>query len=153
MNNQTIQKFSVIGISVRTTNENGQVAHDIPALWSRFMSESVADNIPNKINNTLYCMYTDYEKDHTKPYTAILGCRVDSLDVIPSGMVGLTIEEGLYSKFVAKGDLMQGAVFNEWNKIWNANLDRVFTVDFEVYDEKSIDMKNAEVDIFIAIKE
>jgi predicted transcriptional regulator YdeE len=41
MRNQKIQKFSVIGISVRTTNENGQAGQDIPALWQKFMSENV----------------------------------------------------------------------------------------------------------------
>ena len=152
MSNQKIQKFSVIGLSVRTTNENGQAGQDIPALWNKFMTEGIIEQIPNKIDNSIYCIYTEYEKDHTKPYTTILGCKVESLDTIPNGMTGKTIEEATYTKYIAKGNILQGMVFNEWTKIWNSDLDRTFTADFEVYDEKAQNPENAEVDIFIAVK-
>lgn len=147
-----ISSFHVIGISVRTTNENGQSAKDIPILWQKFMSEGILDQIPNKINNSLYCIYTDYEKDHTKPYTTILGCKVENLNVVPNQMASKTIEDISCQKFVAKGDLMRGAVYNEWVKIWNSELERTFTADFEVYDERSLNPENAEVDIFVAVK-
>ena len=149
---QKIKSFSVVGISIRTTNENGQATKDIPALWGKFMSEGIIEKIPNKIDNTVYCIYTDYEKDHTKPYTTILGCKVSTLNNIPNEMVVKTFEEANYEKFVAKGNLMQDAIFNEWTKIWNSDLDRTFTADFEVYGEKAQNPENAEVDIFIAIK-
>jgi predicted transcriptional regulator YdeE len=147
-----IQKFSVIGISVRTTNENGQSGQDIPALWKKFMAEGISGKIPNKIDNSLYCIYTEYEKDHTKPYTTILGCLVSSLDVIPEAMIGKTIEKASYEKFTAKGNLQEGIVFKEWMKIWSADLNRSFNADFEIYGEKAQNPENAEVDIFIAIK-
>jgi len=108
MSNQKVQKFNVIGISVRTTNENGQSGQDIPTLWNKFMTERVAENIPNKIDNSMYCIYTEYEKDHTKPYTTILGCKVENLDTIPLGMVGITFEEATYTKHIAKGNILQG---------------------------------------------
>ena len=152
MNNQTIQKFHVIGISARTTNENEQTTQDIPALWNKFMTEEIAKQIPNKIDNSVYCIYTEYEKDHTKPYTTILGCKVKNLDTIPNGMVGKTFEEATYAKHTAKGNILQGLVFNEWIKIWNSNLDRVYTADFEVYDERTQNPENAEVDIFVAVR-
>ena len=147
-----LKSFSVIGIPVRTSNENGQAAQDIPALWNKFNLEGIAEQILNKIDNSIYCIYTDYEMDHTKPYTTILGCRVENLDTIPSGMVGTTIEDAGYSKHVAKGNIIQGAVFEEWIKIWSSNLERTFTADFEVYGEKAHNPEDAEVDIFIAIK-
>ena len=37
-------------------------------------------------------------------------------------------------------------------KIWNSDLDRSFTSDFEIYGEKAQNPETAEVDIFIAIK-
>jgi predicted transcriptional regulator YdeE len=151
MNEQKINKFSVIGISVRTTNENGQAAQDIPALWQKFMLEESIHKIPNKIDDTIYCIYTDYEKDHTKPYTTILGCKVENLNNIPEGMIGKTFAEALYAKRSPKGNLLKGLVYNEWLQIWNSDLNRTFTADFEVYGEKSQDMENAEVDIFVGI--
>ena len=146
-----IQKFNIIGISIRTTNENEQSGKDIPALWDQFISEDIAEKIPNKINHSIYSVYTDYEKDHTKPYTTILGCAVESLDFIPDEMVGITIETGSYEKFIAKGNLNDGIVINEWIKIWKSDLNRSFTSDFEIYGEKAQNPENAEVDIFIAI--
>ncbi len=141
-----------IGIAVRTTNENGQAAIDIPALWKRFMTERIQDAIPNKTDHKLYCIYTDYEKDHTRPYTTILGCRVPHLNNIPAGMEGKQLNDTNYRLFTAAGNLMQGAVFNEWTKIWGAGLARTFTADIEVYDERSADPENAIVDIFIAVQ-
>jgi predicted transcriptional regulator YdeE len=152
MSNQIIRAFSVIGIAIRTTNENGQSSQDIPALWNKFISEGIIEKIPNKTGATIYCIYTDYEKDHTKPYTTILGCVVSSLENIPGEMLGKTFEAGMYTKHIAKGNIGEGIVFNEWLKIWNADLPRKFTADFEVYGEKSQDPANAEVDIFIAVK-
>ena len=147
-----IQSFSIIGIAVRTTNENGQAAKDIPALWNRFIAEEIAAMIPGKKDQSIYCVYTDYEKDHTRPYTTIIGCRVDNLKNIPEGMVGKTFHEQNYSMHTAMGNLLQGAVYNEWVKIWNSDLSRTFTADFEVYGDKATYPENAAVDIFIAVK-
>lgn len=151
MNQTTITGFNIIGISVRTNNEEGASGQDIPALWGKFMTESIAEQIPNKTESAIYCIYTDYENDHTKAYTAILGCKVKYLDNIPHGMIGRSFEEAKYVKYVAKGNVMQGAVFNEWTKVWNSNLDRTFIADFEVYGQKAQDFENAEVDIFVGV--
>src|SRR5688572_27609795 len=134
---ENIEQFNVVGISIRTTNENGQAMRDIPALWNRFVAEKIVTGIPNKTDDDIYCIYTDYELDHTKPYTTILGCKVSSLDDIPAGMTGKTIEKSTYSRHTAKGNLMQGSVITEWVRIWSAGLPRAFTADFEVYGEKA----------------
>ena len=152
MDTQKIKSFNVIGIAVRTTNENSQAAKDIPALWNKFMSENMLQQIPNKVDNTIYCMYTEYEKDHTKPYTTLLGCKVENLENIPTGMIGKTVEDGIYIKQTVKGNLMHGVIANAWIKIWNANFSRLYIADFEVYGEKAQNSENAEVDIFIAVK-
>lgn len=152
MDNVKIEPFKVIGIEVRTTNENEQAAKDIPVLWEQFMKENVLNNIPNKIDNIIYSIYTEYEKDHTKPYTTLLGCKVENLDHIPEGMVGKSFDGGDYMKFIAKGNLAEGLVINEWFKIWNMDLGRTFTADFEMYGEKAQNPSDAEVDILIAVK-
>lgn len=152
MKNVKIEPFKVIGIAVRTTNENGQAGKDIPVLWEKMISEDIVNSIPNKIDNTIYSIYTDYEKDHTKPYTTVLGCQVENLDNIPEGMVGYSFDGGDYLKFTTKGDLSKGLVINEWLKIWDMDLGRVFSADFEVYGEKAQNPSDAEVDIFIAVK-
>ncbi len=144
--------FKVIGIKVRTTNENGQAAKDIGELWNRFMSENVGANIPNKVNESILSIYTNYESDHTKPYDTILGCIVSSLDEIPEGMVGHEFNQSNYVPFKAQGNLSEGVVYSKWTEIWNQDLDRTYSGDFEVYGEKAQDPTNAEVEIFIAVK-
>jgi len=147
-----IEPFIVIGIAVRTTNENGQSGQDIGQLWGKFMSEKIADQIPNKIDESVFSIYTNYEGDHTKPYDTILGCKVGSLETIPEGMVGQAFEGGTYGKFVSKGDLTKGVVFGTWVSIWEGDLDRVYTADFEIYGERAQNPSDAEVDVFVSIK-
>lgn len=152
MNSLKIEPFKVIGISVRTTNENGQAGTDISNLWARFMQEKIMEAIPNKIDHTVYSIYTDYEKDHTKPYTTLLGCKVESLNDIPDGMTGKSFDGGKYVKLSAKGDLMEGLIINKWIEIWGMDLDRAYTADLEVFGEKAQNPANAEIDFLIAVK-
>ena len=147
-----MKQFKIIGITVRTTNENNQAMEDIPVLWNKFLSKNLIEKIPNKLSSEIYCVYTEYEKDYTRPYTTLLGCKVEKLNEIPEGMVGKKFEDGKYQKFTAKGDLTKGAVVQEWSKIWNSDLERTYTADFEVYGEKSQNPENAEVEIYVAIK-
>lgn len=147
------ETFMVIGITVRTSNANGQATQDIPALWQNFMGNNLAATIPNKISDDIYCLYTEYEKDHTLPYTTMIGCKVSNLDTIPEGMTGKTIAAGNFVKYTAKGNLVQGAVYNEWIKIWNDTAtNRAFTTDYEIYGAKAANPENGEVDIFVGVK-
>ncbi len=152
MKKVNIEPFKVIGIAVRTTNENGQSGQDIGQLWGKFMSEGIAGKIPSKINSDVLSIYTNYQGDHTQPYDTILGCKVSSLEQIPEGMVGQSFEGGTYTKFTSKGDLTKGVVYGTWSEIWKQDLDRVFTADFEVYGEKAQNPTDAEVDILVAVK-
>jgi len=151
---EIIQKegFNIIGIAIRTTNENGRSGTDIPQLWDRFLSENIMAGIANRVDDTIYSIYTEYELDHTKPYTTFLGCKVANLDTIPDGFTGKAFPGGTYVKFVAKGKLTDGIVYREWTKIWETDLPRAFTTDFEVYGIKAQNPNDAEVDIFIAVK-
>lgn len=150
---KAVQKetFYVVGISVRTTNENGKATKDIPALWQQFMQTDMYAKVNNRVEESIYAVYTNYEKDHTKPYDTVLGFKVSSLAMIPDGMVGVTVKKSNYNEFKAVGDLTKGAVINKWMEIWNTDLDRIYTSDFEVYGEKAQDPTNGEVTIFIAI--
>ena len=116
-----LESFKVIGISVRTTNENNQAAKDIPFLWSKFFEENISDKIPNKLSDEIYSVYTHYEKDHTKPYTTILGYKVKHTEPVPEGLVAKVIDTTHYKIFTATGKLSDGIVFQEWQNIWNLN--------------------------------
>lgn len=152
MQTVTIKPFKLIGIAVKTTNEGGKASTDIAELWQQFLSEELVNHIPNKVDNEILSLYTDYQGDHTQPYTAILGCKVTSLNSIPDTMIGKSFEGGIYVKTTAKGDLTQGLIVNHWSKIFEMGLDRSFVADFEVFDEKAQNPSDAEVAFFVGVK-
>src|SRR3954470_5851326 len=96
-------QFFLVGISARTINQNGQSAQDIGGLWTRFTTENLGQQINGKVSDDMYCVYTDYESDHNGPYTAILGCRVTSLDDVPEGLTGITVPGGEYQVYYLEG--------------------------------------------------
>jgi predicted transcriptional regulator YdeE len=152
MENIVVESFNLIGIAIRTSNDKGKGEIDIPQLWGQFFAQNIAAKIPHKIDDNIYCLYTDYESDHTQPYTVLLGYKVPSLAEIPTGLIGKSFERGKYVPFHVVGNLQEGVVFNAWVNIWGMNLPRAYTADFEVYGAKAQNRENAEVDIFIAVK-
>lgn len=147
---EIINKFYVVGISIRTTNEHQQSAIDIPKLWERFFSENISQKINNKIDERLYCIYTDYEKDFTKPYTTILGYAVQHLNDIPKELTALEIKTNQYAKFSVKGNIQNNIVLEQWNHIWESDIKRKYITDFEVYTFNE-SAEDTQIDIYISI--
>ncbi len=142
--------LTIVGIAARTSNHPGKADRDIPQLWEKFMADNTVNRIPNKVDNTVYAIYTDYEGDYTQPYTIVIGCNVGSLDNIPEDMTVKMVPESNYAQFTAKGDLTKDAVINTWMDIWKADLKRSYTTDLEIYGEKATDPTNGEADILVA---
>jgi len=145
-----LKGFFLEGISVRTTNQNGQSAKDIGKLWGRFMDDNVLMQIEDRITDEIYCVYTDYEGDHTGFYTAVLGCKVSSLDNIPEGLISLIVPAADYVKYVAKGRLPD-CVAEAWQNVWGSDLNRKYIADFDVWGAKAQDPEDAEVDIYVGV--
>ena len=116
----------------KTTNEQGRSINDMRTQWQRFFQENILDQIPAKKNDDIIALYTDYEGDHAKPYTAVLGCEVLAHDEIPEGMVHRVIPAGSYAIFSVEGALPDGVVAT-WQKIWQEPLTRTYIADFERY--------------------
>ncbi len=154
MQNLKIEPFKLIGLAIRTTNENNKAACDLGKLWEQFYSEDIPSQIPTKESHEIYAIYTDYQTDYTGYYTTIIGLKVSSLDEIPEGLIGREFIGGDYQKFVAKGK-MPNAVLDTWKEIWSKDneLNRKYTADFEIYGQKSQNGENSEVEVFIAIEE
>ncbi|HEY2650200.1 MAG TPA: GyrI-like domain-containing protein [Puia sp.] len=150
MTTTTLGAFHIIGIFVRTSNVNNKSLKDIGDLFGRFMSQNISEKIPDKINGDIYCVYTDYETDYNGPYTTIIGCKVSSLKEIPIGLIGKTIPESKYQAYTSTGKLSE-SLAKTWEGIWNTELDRRYSADFDIYGEKARDFENAEVDTYVAI--
>ncbi|WP_316735094.1 GyrI-like domain-containing protein [Pedobacter aquatilis] len=147
-----MENFKIIGISIETTNQNNQAAADLSQLWGKFYNDQVFNRIPNKESEDVYAVYTEYESDYTGKYTTIIGQRVNSLDNIPDGLVGKEIKNEKLLKYTAKGEMPQ-AVVETWQEIWSedAELNRAYVADFEVYGAKAQQGADSEVEIFIGV--
>jgi predicted transcriptional regulator YdeE len=146
----TLEAFHIIGISVRTTNVNNKALKDIGELFGNFVGQNILQKIPNKISEDIYCVYTDYESDFNGPYTTIIGCKVSSLEDIPTGLTGKTIPESKYQVYRSTGKLSI-SLAKTWEGIWNSDLNRRYSADFDIYGEKARDFENAELDTYVAI--
>ncbi len=145
-----LEEKIIEGIEVRTTNQNGKSIKDIGETWQKLFTQGIYDTIQNKVNNKTIGLYTDYELDYTKPYIFVAGAEVSSKT--DSTLVNKVIKKGKYAKFVIKGDV-QNSVGQAWQEIWNMDLKRKYTCDFEEYQNNSEDMKNQEIHIYIALED
>ncbi|MCB0723834.1 MAG: AraC family transcriptional regulator [Ignavibacteriae bacterium] len=150
-NTEQLDEIKIIGLKIRTTNENNQAGTDIFHVWDRIFKEDIPGKIPNKTGDEMYGIYFDYEGDYTKPYSFMVGCPVSSLDDIPEGMDSVVLNSGKYAHIVAKGK-MPDCIVETWQEIWNSDLDRAYGTDYEVYGAKSQDPGNAEVDVYLSVK-
>lgn len=142
------EKF-FIGLELRTNNEECSLA--MPAHKERFFKENILSKIPNQINGEILALYTDYEGDHTMPYSWILGCEVAHLDEVPQGLVGKVIPESKYAVFTTQGKFPEGLI-TAWQDIWQSGLARTYTSDFEVYRNDFDPKQNPQVKVYIAIE-
>jgi len=47
---------------------------------------------------------------------------------------------------------MPECVINTWKEVWVSNIPRAYKIDFEVYDERSKDWNNAELEVYLSIE-
>jgi predicted transcriptional regulator YdeE len=141
------QKKLIMGIQIRTSNDVCQT--DMPQIWQKFFQEKILEKISDKVNNTIFAVYTDYEDDYTKPYSYILGCEVSTLDNIPEGMVGTIVPAASYAVYKTQGEYPQGLA-STWQMIWKAPFKRAYTTDFEVYETDFNPQTKPEVKVYIA---
>src|SRR5215467_6008541 len=80
------KSFNVIGLAVRTNNKAEATGQgEIPKLWKRFVEQDTASRIPNRAEQNLIVVYTDYATDETGEYTYLVGSRVTSSADVPAG--------------------------------------------------------------------
>lgn len=142
-----VDEFDVVGISVVTDNAKG--TDDINALWERFFKDSVGQYVPDKVNDNIYAVYSDYEGDHEKPYRLTIGYRVSG-KVTPDNMTRICIIDQPYAILSAAGEQPK-ALIETWEAVWSGDLPRSFKTDFELYGPRFFEDGINEVLIHIGI--
>lgn len=151
-NELKVETITLMGLKLpsKTTNENNQSMEDCGELWARFEKEEIFLKIPNRLSDEVLAVYYDYEGDHTEPFSYFIGCKVEEGTELPDDLNSLTIAAGKYQKVTAKGQ-MPDCIANKWREIWDSDIPRAYNTDFEVYDKRSQDWNDAEVDIYLSV--
>src|SRR6202011_4792984 len=67
--NENQEGFTVVGISVRATNEReARPGGEIPKMWARVMSEGMLDSIPNRADKNIVVVNSGYASDEHGEY-------------------------------------------------------------------------------------
>ena len=153
------KEFSVIGIEARTNNSR-EMTNDgvIPRQWGKFFAEGILAKIPNKVDPTIYAVYTDYASDRSGDYTFFVGAKVSDTSAVPAGMVAKKVPAGKFAVIASARGPVQNVVPQAWQQIWSLEDKsqlggtRSYKADFELYDQRSRDPQDSQVDIYVGIK-
>jgi predicted transcriptional regulator YdeE len=151
------ESFYVAGYSVRTNNAKEMSGEgEIGKLWHRFMQQNLGAEIPGREGPTVLVVYSDYASDEKGDYTYTLGARVSSVDRLPAGMTWRKIVPGPYAVFTTDKGQVGQVVQAQWRKIWEMKPEqmggkRAFVTDYEVYDQRTANPDNAQVEIHIGL--
>ena len=150
--------FTVVGIAARTNNAK-EAGPDgiIGKQWGRFFGEGVAAKIPDRADENIVAVYTDYASDVNGDYTFLLGVRVTKADSVPDGMVAKTVPAGRYAVFTSERGQVQRVVVDTWKRIWATPKtalggERSFKSDFELYDQRARNPADSVVEIHIGVR-
>jgi predicted transcriptional regulator YdeE len=154
-----LQEFSVIGIQVRTNNAKEMTGGGaIPKQWASFFKGAIADKIPNKVDSTICAVYTNYASDHNGDYDFIIGMKVSKVSDVPPGMVVKTVRKGKYAVVTtARGPVSQ-VVPKAWQRVYSLDDSeqlggaRAYKADFELYDQRSQNPQDSQVDLYVGLK-
>lgn len=144
---------TIVGPTIRTSNNSPEEVAAIGQLWERFMGEGMDRTIPETRVEPYGCfgLYYDYDMGDMG-YTMLVGCET-SADA-PEGMETQTIAAGRYAKIAIRGGDCVASVAKAWEEIWadeELTAKRAYTVDFEAYLPGE-DMSCADIDVYVALR-
>lgn len=149
--------FEVIGIEVRTNNFRESAGDGaIPKQWQRLFAENVLHRVPDRIDQSIVVVYTNYASDWNGDYTYILGARVKSGTKPPEGMVSTSVPGGKYVQFMSARGPAPQVVPDMWKQVWTyfqlpGNPIRAYGADYELYDDMA-DPNQVQVQLFVGVK-
>ena len=111
----------------------------------------LATTEPQKLPATILsrCQRFDFKKISNEDIKKRLKIITDEIGVqISEEIESIIIPKGKYAKFVITGDV-QNSVGQAWQEIWNIDLKRKYTCDFEEYQDDKMD--NADIHIYVGL--
>jgi len=150
--------FYMAGLATRTNNAAELSGKGkIGSVWESFLQPGMAARIPNKIGVDLIAVYSDYETDHTGHYTYLLGLPISSTEAQPRTLTVKHVPAGRYAVFTSNRGPIVKVVQETWQRIWSMSEKelggkRAFRSDYEIYDQRSADPENAQIDVYVGLR-
>ncbi len=131
----------------------------IGPLATQYFQEGIAENIPKRKNpgNTIM-LYTNYESNYQGEYLFGIGEEVFDERTHHWGDM-IIIPKGPYLKFTTDPEPYPQVIIDAWKEIWvledkgELGAERRYNVDFQLHDERSLDLERMVIDIFIGVKD
>lgn len=149
---ELVEPIDVIGVELRTTNDNCRAFEDIPPFWESFMKNNMVTKIPNKQSDDVYAIYTNFEnqgKNNKGMYSLIIGCAVKTGTKNSEGFAKVKIPTGQYRIFPVPKS-RPDKVGEVWQDIWaipdSEKKNWRFECEFERYHP------SGDIDIYIGLK-
>jgi predicted transcriptional regulator YdeE len=164
----TSKEKKIVAVSARTSfsNESGDDAQ-ISKIVSSYFARGLQDKILHKQNpGVMIDGFMSYEAEHQHgcfydgSYDYFIGEEVSDFGAInyeDLGLKQIEIPAGNYIKLTTIRGLMPNIIIDAWHKIWKMTEGelggkRAYLVDFQVFDERSRDPSDAEIDIYIGVE-
>ena len=152
----TRSAFDIIGYALRT-KAGGENFDVIPKFWQDILINDKLKNIPNqKDSKVCLGLCTDYNKE-TDEFSYLACAEVTDTNNIPDDMEHVHVPAGKYAVFTSKGLLPKAIqdltvkIYRDW--LPNSKYDHAMAPEFELYDERTTNDENCEVDIYLPIIE
>ena len=150
--------FTVVGLVARTTNAKEMTPDGvIGRQWMRFMKDNMLGQIPNKADENIVAVYTDYASDENGDYDFLLGARVTSAETVPEGMGSRAIPAGRYAVYTSDKGPAPKVVPAMWQRVYATPKStpagaRIYRADYEVYDERARNPEESIVELYVGVK-
>lgn len=141
------QAIRIVGLELRTSNDVAM--QSIPPHWQRFVADGVLAQIPGKLSDTVYAVYTHFEHaglNNEGLYSLIIGAQVSAEAPVPAGLTHCVVPAGPRAVFEAPTGQPE-RIGEIWQAVWSRkDLAKTFIAEVERY------LPDGRIDISIGVK-
>ncbi len=163
----------IVGLktSIQANEQPNEIQSKIGAMVNAYFSKNFSKQIPHRANpNVTYVVYANYESNFKGSYDYLIGEQCASDDP-KLDYVAIPSEDSLYLKITTNKGKIPQIIVEVWKFIWDIEekgklsalicslkknnsryAKRAYNVDFEVYNHRASDSKNAIADIYLGFK-
>ena len=138
--------FNIVGISTKSSYDPQDMEATYAGLWEAFLEQDISSVIPDIIDDKIYIIQSDLDKEITGGLTLTIGYKTASLDNIYEELQGIIVEASKYAVFETNKDAS-----SLWNQIAFSDLETSNQNNVEVYHYNDKTQTIEKTDIWVAV--